>query len=146
MVTRRGRRRPRRSIAGAGLAAACLLVIGLLSLGIGRFYFDPMDLVDNRWQTMIFTVLAFMQIGQAFSSRSTTESIRTLGLRSNPVLLGLAALTIALQLVVIYTPALESFFQVTPLRAGDLLLCFGLGFGMLLLIELEKLLLRRSAG
>ena len=51
--------------------------------------------------------------------------------------------TAVLQLIVIYVPFLDQFFQITPLSALELLLCVGLGVGMLLLIELEKAWLRR---
>lgn len=119
------------------------LTIGLLALGVGALFYDPANPTDGRWQTMIFTALAFMQMGQALGSRSTRESIVSLGLRSNPVLLGLVGLTAVLQLTVIYVPFLDQFFQVTPLSAPELLLCVGLGSLTLLLLEWEKAWLRR---
>jgi P-type Ca2+ transporter type 2C len=119
------------------------LVIGLLALAVGGFYYDATDPADVRWQTMIFTALAFMQMGQALGSRSTRESLVKLGLRSNPVLLGLVGLTAVLQLLVIYVPFLDQFFQVTPLSGPELLLCLALGLLTLLLLELEKAWLRR---
>jgi Ca2+-transporting ATPase len=60
------------------------------------------------------------------------------------VLLGLVALTAVLQLLAIYVPFLDQFFQITPLNGLELLLCVGLGGLMLMLIELEKALLRRG--
>ncbi|MBE2199279.1 MAG: cation-translocating P-type ATPase [Anaerolinea sp.] len=119
------------------------LTIGLLALGVGALFYDPANPTDGRWQTMIFTALAFMQMGQALGSRSTRESLVSLGLRSNPVLLGLVGLTAVLQLTVIYMPFLDQFFQVTPLSAPELLLCVGLGGLTLLLLEWEKAWLRR---
>ena len=91
---------------------------------------------------MIFTALAFMQMGQALASRSTRVSLVSLGLWSNPILLGLVAITAMLQLMVLYVPFLDQFFQITPLSAGELLLCVALGVGVLLLIEVEKAWLR----
>lgn len=114
------------------------LTIGLLALGLAAFYHDGDNPADMRWQTMIFTALAFMQIGQALASRSTQASVWSLGLWSNPVLLGLVGVTAVLQLGVIYLPFLDQFFQVTPLSLLDLLLCVGLGGLMFLLIEAEK--------
>jgi Ca2+-transporting ATPase len=142
-------RNPKESLFSDGLTRHVIwvgLVIGLVALGLGVAYHSPENPANTRWQTMIFTSLAFMQMGQALASRSTIASITSLGLRTNPVLLGLVVLTAVLQLIVIYTPALDQFFQVTPLSAGDLLLCIGLGLGMLLLIELEKAWLRRQGG
>jgi len=118
------------------------LVIGLTALGVGALYHDVRD-PGNRWQTMIFTTLAFMQMGQALASRSTRASLLSLGLFSNPVLIGLVGITALLQLMVLYVPFFAPFFQVSPLGVGELLVCAGLGLGMLLLIEMEKAWQRR---
>lgn len=142
-------RAPQESLFSGGLGRHVVwvgLAIGLLALGVGTFYYDATNPADMRWQTMIFTALAFMQMGQALGSRSTRESIVTLGLRSNPVLLGLVGLTAVLQLLVIYVPFLDQFFQVTPLSGAELLLCLALGLLTLLLLELEKAWLRRREG
>jgi Ca2+-transporting ATPase len=139
-------RSPQESLFSGGLTRHVIwvgLVMGLVALGVGVWYHNPANPANTRWQTMIFTSLAFMQMGQALASRSTQESIFSLGLRTNPVLLGLVVITAVLQLIVIYTPALDQFFEVTPLSAAELLFCVGLGLGMLLLIELEKVWLRR---
>ncbi len=139
-------RAPQESLFSGGLAQHVVwvgLVIGLVALGVGALYRDPTNPADNRWQTMIFTALAFMQMGQALASRSRLESLWSLGVLTNPVLLGLVGVTAVLQLIVIYVPFLDQFFQITPLSALELLLCAGLGVGMLLLIELEKAWLRR---
>ncbi len=140
-------RRPQESLFSGGLRRHMVwvgLAIGLTALGVGALFHNPAIPTDNRWQTMIFTTLAFMQMGQALASRSTRVSLFALGLASNPVLLALVVLTAALQLMVLYVPFLDRFFQITPLRAGELLLCAALGIAMLLLIELEKAWLRRS--
>ncbi len=139
-------RSPQESLFSGGLTRHVIwvgLVIGLVALSVGVWYHNPANPANTRWQTMIFTALAFMQMGQALASRSTQESILTLGLGTNRVLLGLVMVTAVLQLLVIYTPALDQFFQVTPLSALELLFCVGLGLAVLLLIELEKAWLRR---
>ena len=59
------------------------------------------------------------------------------------MLLALVVTTILLQLAVLYLPFLRQFFEVTALSGIELLLCTGLGVGMLLLIEVEKVFLRR---
>ena len=139
-------RAPQESLFSGGLTQHVIwvgLVIGLAALAVGVLFHDPANPADNRWQTMIFTSLAFMQMGQALASRSTRESIVSLGLLSNPVLLALVVITAVLQLIVLYVPFLDQFFQITPLRIEELLLCVGLGVGVLLLIEVEKAWLRR---
>lgn len=141
-------RSPQESIFSGGMGAHVIFVgavIGLLALGAGFLYFDPANTADTRWQTMIFTSLAFMQMGQALASRSSQESFFSMGLLSNPVLLGLVLLTIVLQLTVVYLPALDRFFQVTPLQWDEMLLCAGLGLATFLLLEAEKMWLRRRS-
>jgi Ca2+-transporting ATPase len=136
-------RDPKESLFSGGLARHVVwvgLVIGLTALGVGALYREA---PVSHQQTMIFTVLAFMQMGQALASRSTTESIFSLGLRSNPVLLGLVVITAVLQLGVLYIDFLDQFFQITPLSLWELLLCMALGLIMIVLIEAEKLWLRR---
>jgi Ca2+-transporting ATPase len=83
------------------------LLIGLTALGIGRAYYDPSH--AGTWQTMIFTSLAFMQIGQALASRSADVSFFQIGLLSNPTLLAMAVLTFLLQLAAICVPFLDDF-------------------------------------
>jgi Ca2+-transporting ATPase len=112
------------------------ILIGTLGLGIGSWYY-----FDGRpeWQTMIFSSLAFAQVGQALASRSSRESLWTLGLGSNPLLLGMAALVSLLQLAVIYLPPVAAFFSVTPLSLPDLLVALGTGVLVLAALELAKL-------
>ncbi len=139
-------RSPAESLFSGGLALHVVwvgLVIGMVALGVGAIYYNADNPAGDRWQTMIFTTLAFMQMGQALASRSTRQSILSLGLWSNPVLLGLIIVAAILQLIVLYVPFLDQFFQITPLRIVDLLLCIGLGVGMMLLIEIEKAWSRR---
>ncbi len=144
-------RQPRRRDEGffsGGLRAHILrvgLIVGVVALGVGVWFHDPANLADTRWQTMIFTTLAFLQIGQALASRSTHAPLVTIGLRSNPALLTLAGVTLVLQLAVIYTPFLQRFFQVTPLSLAELALAAALGSLALVAIEIEKRLLPPAA-
>ena len=119
------------------------LLIGVIGLVVAAAFRNPLDPSDTRWQTMLFTTLAFLQIGQALGSRSTEASIFATGLRGNPTLLGLAGLTLLLQLGAIYLPFLEDFFQVTPLTILDLAICLVLGSTALIGIEIEKRFLQR---
>ncbi len=139
-------RDPRSGIFSGGLGRHVLWVgalIGLVGLIAGWL---TLERPGNTWQTMIFTTLAFLQVGQALASRSSRESLLTLGLSSNSLLLSLAALTIILQLLVIYVPFLDRFFNVVPLSASELLLAVVLGSAALWAIEIEKWLMRRRDG
>ena len=116
-------------------------VIGAVTLGLGFTYYAA-DL--DQWQTVMFTTLAFMQVGQAFATRSSTESLRTIGWRTNPLMLGIAGLVIALQLLVLYTP-LSEFLDLDPLGGADLAVCAAAGIGLLVLVEAVKAIHRRIA-
>ena len=143
---RRPPRDPRAGIFSEGLGGHVLwvgVVIGLVALFVGWFYHDPANPGDTTWQTMIFTTLAFLQVGQALASRSSRESFFALGLRTNLTLLGLALLVIILQLVVLYAPFLEQFFRIVPLTPRDLLIAAALGTIAFVVIEIEKWFLRR---
>ncbi len=145
---RRPPRNPQAGLFSEGLGGHVLWVgalIGAVALLVGRLYFDPANPDDKTWQTMIFTTLAFLQIGQALASRSSRESFFTLGLGTNRALLGLAAVVLVLQLGVLYAPFLESFFQIVPLSARDLLISALFGTLGFIAIEIEKWFIRRKA-
>jgi Ca2+-transporting ATPase len=78
------------------------------------------------------------------SLRSDDESFFRFGIRRNPALIGAVALTLVLQLAVTYVPFLQELFETTALTATDLLICVGAGVLMLVGIEIEKALFRRS--
>jgi len=110
-------------------------LIGALALGLGAWYY-----FTNRaeWQTMIFTSLAFMQVFQALASRSEKESLFKMGVMSNPLLAGMAALVTALQLSTLYIPAFAKFFNVLPLSGCDLSIAAASGVIVFAALELEK--------
>ncbi|HEY3473555.1 MAG TPA: cation transporting ATPase C-terminal domain-containing protein, partial [Anaerolineales bacterium] len=72
--------------------------------------------------------------------RSSKDSFFKIGLSGNPLLAGMVLLVVALQLLVIYLPALSTFFDVRPLSALDLLIAIGAGALVFLAIEGEKIL------
>jgi Ca2+-transporting ATPase len=116
-------------------------VIGAVTLGVGFAYY-ALDLPE--WQTMMFTTLAFMQVGQAFATRSNTESLRRIGWSTNRVMLGVAALVVGLQLLTIYSP-LREFLDLDTLDVFDVAICAALGVALLVLVEAVKWVQRRRA-
>ena len=146
-IMQRPPREPQASLFNEGLGRHILWVgvfVGLVGLGVAYAAFDPAHVEDETWQTMLFTTLAFLQVGQALASRSSRESFFTLGWRTNPTLLWLTLVVIGLQLVVVYLPALERFFSVDPLSLPELLICVLLGSLAFWAIEAEKWWLRRN--
>jgi P-type Ca2+ transporter type 2C len=144
---RRPPRDPKASIFSEGLGwhvGWVGVLIGVVALVAGLITYDQGNTANGPWQTMIFTTLAFLQIGQALASRSDRESFFTLGLRSNMTLVGLVILVILLQLLVIYLPFLDRFFNIVPLTPEQLLITIGLGSLAFWAIEIEKWIIRRK--
>ena len=142
-VMQRAPHRPGETLWAGGLGRRTLWIgifIGAVSLGIG-FAYKESDQIE--WQTMMFTTLAFMQVAQAIGTRSHTESLRSIGLRTNPVMLGIASLVVALQLAAIYTP-LRKFLDLEPMGASDLAICIAAGVAMLVALEAAKVWHRRT--
>ncbi len=97
-----------------------------------------------HWQTMVFTVLTFAQLAHVLAIRSERQSLLTIGLFSNLPLLGAVALTIVLQLSLIYLPTLQAIFNTQALSPLELARCVGLSLLVGLAVELEKLFYRQG--
>ncbi|HSH43243.1 MAG TPA: cation-translocating P-type ATPase [Arenicellales bacterium] len=99
---------------------------------------------DEHWQTVVFTVLTVSQLFHVLGVRSERESLFTIGLFSNPHMLGAVLGTLGLQLAVIYVPVLNDIFHTQPLPLFDLAVCLGLSSLTLVVVEIEKWMLRRG--
>lgn len=97
-----------------------------------------------HWQTMAFTVLALAQMAHALAVRSEREPCLSRGLRGNLPLVAAVALTVALQLSIVYVPGLNAVFHTAPLTLAELALCLALAAAVFVFVELEKWWLRRS--
>jgi Ca2+-transporting ATPase len=118
------------------------LLIGIASLAAGSLLSSTEQL--DHWRTIIFCVLTFAQMGNAFSCRSD-DSI--FGIAKPNVLLWIAvALTCLLQVAVVYVPFLQNIFDTCALTAFELLACLGSGAFVFGLIEAQKVIFasRRS--
>ncbi|MFW2404374.1 MAG: cation-translocating P-type ATPase [Gammaproteobacteria bacterium] len=117
------------------------LLIGALSIfGQAWAYNGGSD----NWQTVVFTVLTFSQLMHVLAIRSERESILSLGLLSNRALLAAIALTVLLQMAVIYVPMFQGIFNTAPLAADELALCLALPLVVLVAVEIEKAMVRRG--
>ena len=100
----------------------------------------------EHWQTMVLTVLCFSQLGYVFSIRSEQESLLKRGILTNKALLAAIALTVALQLVIIYVPALNPVFHTAPLSMTELLITLGVSAIVFFASELKKLVVIKFIG
>ena len=99
---------------------------------------------SEHWQTMVFTTLIFSQLVHVMVIRSDKTSLFTIGFTSNPMLLVTIAITVALQLIVIYTPTLQAIFKTQPLSGQELGVCVLLASVIFFAVEIEKWLTRRG--
>ena len=142
-------RSPREGFFGGGMTGQILrtgIVIGLVALALGIFHYDPAQPSDRTWQTMMFTTLAFLQVGQALASRSTRTSFFSRTLKPNHVLMILGLVVLLLQMAAVYAPHINRFFDAQPLTGRELFLCALSGTAAFILIEVEKGIRRRNAG
>lgn len=117
------------------------LLIGGLTLGAQAWAYHS---GSPNWQTVAFTVLTLAQLAHAMAIRSERDSLFLIGFSSNRPLLGALALTLVLQLAVVYTPALQAIFKTTGLTPTELLVCLVLPTIVLIAVECEKWLIRQG--
>jgi Ca2+-transporting ATPase len=94
-------------------------------------------------QTMAFTTLTFFQIFNVLNARSDERSAFA-SLLTNGWLWAAIALSMLLQLFVIYVPFLQQAFSTVPLEGMDWLICMAVASSVLWLRELSKLVQARS--
>jgi Ca2+-transporting ATPase len=141
---RRPPRPMRESIFARGLWQHALwvgLLIGGVCLGMQALAIN----LNWHWQTIVFSTLAFLQLGHALAVRSETQSLFTLGWRTNLPLARAVAVTVALQLAIIYLPPLQPIFEteaLAPIELAAMLAASTLAF---FAVEIEKWVSRRRA-
>jgi Ca2+-transporting ATPase len=121
--------------------------IGLTTILLTRHYWSSHP--DGTWQTVLFTSLAFAQIGQAMAQRSSRFSFFRMGLFSNPLLLSMICTVVVLQAAVVYLPSFQPFFKTAPLSPETLGWVILPGITVFIVLELVKcvgrFLIKRTA-
>ena len=143
-VMKRPPRPPQESLFSQGLGYHAVWV-GLLMAGVVlSLQAWAIRIGDAHWQTMVFSVLCFLQLGHVMAIRSERESLLTQGVFTNkPLLLSVAA-AIGFQLCTIYVPFLNPIFKTEPLTLFELAVVLGLSLTVFIAVEIEKWLRRRK--
>ncbi|MEI6703921.1 MAG: HAD-IC family P-type ATPase, partial [Deltaproteobacteria bacterium] len=110
-------------------------VIGLTTIMITMHHYNSHP---GTWQTMLFTSLAFAQIGQAMALRSFSHSFFKVRFFSNPLLLGMVCLVVLLQALVIFVPPLQQFFNTATIGKASRAWVFLPGIAVFIVLEIEK--------
>ncbi|WP_420631009.1 cation-translocating P-type ATPase [Candidatus Leptofilum sp.] len=132
---------PKESIFSRGLGKQILWIgglMGLVSLGIGYIYWRQDPDPDGIWQTMVFTTLTLAQMGNALATRSNTDSIFKIGFFSNRLMLLAVSVTFILQMMLIYVPFFQNFFETKALPLTDLLIALAASLIVFVAVEISK--------
>ena len=111
-----------------GLISAALVILGYFfvlwaagwspgdDVGVGT----PLHEDYVRATTMTFAGIVACQIGTAFASRTERVSLRSIGVRSNPLLLWGVLFEVAFAAALIYVPVFQPIFHTAPLGLMEL--------------------------
>jgi Ca2+-transporting ATPase len=141
-LMKRPPRHPRESIFAHGLGIHAIWVGLLMAAVVLSLQAWAIHIGDAHWQTMVFTVLCFLQLGHVMAIRSERQSLFTQGILTNKPLLASVAVTIFLQFLAIYVPALNPVFRTQPLSAMELMAVLALSSIVFFSVEIEKLVKR----
>jgi Ca2+-transporting ATPase len=122
------------------LATAALMAAGTLVLFDWAMGADGLE----RARTVAFLAMAFFQLWNVFSMRSATDSIFTLGWRSNKWVVCGVALSVALIAALVYVPALQGVFGLAPVGWVEWAAAGAVSSSALAAVELYKILIRRG--
>lgn len=134
---------PKQTIFADGMGAFILwvgLLIGAVTIGTQAWAIQS---GLAHWQTMTFTVLCFSQLGNAIAIRSRRESVFSIGLLANKPMLGAIVLTVALQLMIVYTPFFNDLFNTQPLTWAELGITVAASSVVFWAVEIQKWVARR---
>jgi Ca2+-transporting ATPase len=137
-IMKRPPRNPKENIFSGGMAIHILWVgflMGVVTLGMQAWAIQNQE---THWQTMAFTVLCFSQLGHVMAIRSDWKSIFKLGIFSNKSMLGAIAITVSLQLMIIYLPFLNLIFKTQPLTYLELAITLAVSSIVFWAVEMEK--------
>ena len=144
-ILNRKPRKPTESIFANGIGIHILWVgffMGAICLATQAI---AMHLENDKWQTMVFTVLCISQMGHAMAIRSNMESLFQQGVFGNKQLAAAVLLTLGLQMIVIYVPFMQDIFGTEALSLNELLICIAISSTVFWVVEFEKLLKRTKA-
>jgi Ca2+-transporting ATPase len=95
-------------------------------------------------RTLAFVTLVEGNIALILAGRSFSTSVLRAFSRPNPVLWTVLGSDAVLLATILSWSTLRELFRFGPLHPDDLVLCLGVGFGMLLVLELLKNPFRRA--
>jgi Ca2+-transporting ATPase len=93
---------------------------------------------------MVFTTMVLAQMGNALAIRSNRDSLFTIGVFSNRLMVFSVLLTFGLQLALIYIPFFQNIFKTQALTLTELGICLGASLVLFVVIEIYKWIRRKA--
>jgi Ca2+-transporting ATPase len=142
-IMQRPPRHPQESIFAEGLGRHVLWVGLLIALCCLATQAYALQRGIAHWQTMVFTVLCFSQMGHVLAIRSEKALLFRQGIFSNLPLIGSIGLTFLLHMALLYVPLLNDIFKTQALSLEELFFALGISLVVFHAVELEKWLKKR---
>ncbi len=121
------------------------ILIGAATIAVFRWAQDEygnLELARTLALNTLVTAQAFYLIN---ARRLDASSLSPQIVRTNPVAWGCIGLLAVIQLVFVYAPFMQTWFESTPLTASQWLIPGAVGIGVFVLAEIEKFISRRVA-
>jgi Ca2+-transporting ATPase len=144
-IMNRPPRAPNESLLAEGLIPRIILAALVMT---GASEFVQLWAINNGYditvqQTMVFTTLCFVQLGNALSVRSMYRTIFSRWLFTNKGMLLTITATVALQLALVYTPVLQPIFKTTSLDSYAIAIIVTVTVLSIVCIDLMKQVYKR---
>jgi len=136
---------PARLLIMIGWQGGLLAAVTLLAFFLGMRMYGTEGQGLKHAITVAFMTLSFVQVVHVFSSRSQTRSAFDARLFKNGWLWGAVALCVLLQMAAVYVPFLRAVLHTVALGAKDWGVVAGCALLPLGVVEIVKLIQRRSA-
>ena len=92
--------------------------------------------------TIAFTILVLIQMVNAYNSRSSSQSVFKLGFFNNLWLLGAIIISLGIVYLLVEVPFFNEWIHTTPLHWYEWFIIIGASFGILLVEEIRKAVVR----
>jgi len=119
-----------------------ILYMGILMAGIALSMQGWAIAHGYHWQTIVFNVVCLSQMGNVLTIRSQKQSLFTIGLFSNKLMLWSVMIVLLLQLAITYTPFLQQVFHTEALTLKEFLITGAASSLLFFAGEIQKMVFR----
>ena len=116
------------------------LLIGIIVFGFWYFLIKDIGMEVTQARGYIMVLMVFIQNIHVFNCRSETESIFTMSLKNNPLLIFTVFGSILLQVIVMEIPVLSSFLKASTISYSRIFILIAFALIILVAMEVYKLL------